>query len=224
LRPRSLSGRSTQPNSRPDAAQRWRRPSLRAVRFGSDAPIGWQGAGGTVAWGGGPSLTVGVTAPLMASVGRCAEGRRGDPCRQRPALSRPRRGAVRGGGRVAVRRAVTGRFSLAGKVNRGRAVVPFALRRPRFELRQPDTVRHATGCSRRADMLPRPDGSSQGGRHRGVGVQARRRKLRGHREHGEEIPLDPSRRSRVFEVVPFEEEAKSRFVGLLQVEAAYGGL
>jgi hypothetical protein len=85
------------------------RSDLRVVRFGSDAPIGWQGAGGTVAWGGGPSLTAGVTAPLIASVGRCAEGRRGDPRRQRPALSRPRRRAVRGEGRVAVRRATTGK-------------------------------------------------------------------------------------------------------------------
>jgi hypothetical protein len=63
------------------------RSDLRAVRFGSDAPIGRQGAGGTVAWGGGPLLTAGITAPLMPSVGRCAEGRRGDPRRQRPALS-----------------------------------------------------------------------------------------------------------------------------------------
>jgi hypothetical protein len=43
--------------------------------------------------------------------------------------------------------------------------------------------------------------------------------LRGHREHGEEIPLDPSQRFRVLDVVPFDEEAESPFVGLLKIEA-----
>ena len=37
---------------------------------------------------------------------------------------------------------------------------------------------------------------------------------------GEEIHLDAGRRFRVLDVVPFEEEDESPFVGLLQVEAA----
>jgi hypothetical protein len=37
---------------------------------------------------------------------------------------------------------------------------------------------------------------------------------------GEEIFLDKDRRFLVFDVVPFEEEDESPFVGLLQVEAA----
>jgi hypothetical protein len=42
----------------------------------------------------------------------------GDPARQRPALPRPRRRPVRGGGRVAVRRAATGRGGVAGSFER----------------------------------------------------------------------------------------------------------
>jgi hypothetical protein len=37
---------------------------------------------------------------------------------------------------------------------------------------------------------------------------------------GEEIYLDGARRFRVLDVVPFDEEDESPFVGLLQVEAA----
>jgi hypothetical protein len=37
---------------------------------------------------------------------------------------------------------------------------------------------------------------------------------------GEEIIADPNQRFRVLDVVPFEEEDQSPFVGLLQVEAA----
>jgi hypothetical protein len=38
----------------PDGDDLAARSDLRTVRFGSDAPTGWQRAGGTVAWGGGP--------------------------------------------------------------------------------------------------------------------------------------------------------------------------
>jgi len=37
---------------------------------------------------------------------------------------------------------------------------------------------------------------------------------------GEEIHLDAGQRFRVLDVVPFDEEDESPFVGLLQVEAA----
>jgi hypothetical protein len=37
---------------------------------------------------------------------------------------------------------------------------------------------------------------------------------------GDEIHLGPGQRFRVLDVVPFEEEDESQFVGLLQVEAA----
>ena len=168
--------------------------------------------------------------------------RRGDHRRQERALPCRRRGPVRGGGRVAVRRTATGRSGLERGIRRGEIGAarrpkgqghprPVAARAPSACGRQPASRRRLlvrlveSSPSRRFtnDLLPAAGASYEAGQEDGGRAGLRRSPcLRSGRGGGDvtasHFPCSGS--VRVLVAMPFDEEDESPFVGLLQVVAA----